>query len=72
MKKNQQMHLWLNSLFIDHTYIFQSPSATILKVWSIKDYTLRMVAGFVQKTCLNARYETRKIHYIFTEIKIWF
>ena len=30
------MHLWLYTLFIDHTYIFRSPSATILRVYGIK------------------------------------
>ena len=36
MKENQQMHLWLYSLFTDHTYMFRSPSATILRVYSIE------------------------------------
>jgi hypothetical protein len=35
--RNQQMHLWLYTLFIDHTYMFPSPSATILRVYSIKE-----------------------------------
>ena len=33
------MHLWL---FIDHTYMFRSPSATILRVYSIKEYNKKL------------------------------
>ena len=32
----KKLHLWLYALFIDHTYMFRSPSATILRVYSIK------------------------------------
>ena len=35
------MHL---CLFIDHTYMFQPPSATIIRVYSIKEYN--------NKTCV--------------------
>jgi hypothetical protein len=40
--RNQQMHLWLCTLFIDHTYMFRSPSATILRVYWIKEYNKNM------------------------------
>ena len=36
------MHLWLNTLFIDHAYMFRSPSATILRVYSIKEHNKKL------------------------------
>jgi hypothetical protein len=33
------MHLWL---FIDHAYIFRSPSATIFRVYNIKEYNKKV------------------------------
>jgi hypothetical protein len=33
------MHLWLYTLFIDHTYMFRSPSATFLTVQSTQEYS---------------------------------
>jgi hypothetical protein len=33
------MHL---SLFINHTYMFRSPSATILRMYSIKEYNKKL------------------------------
>jgi hypothetical protein len=32
----------LYMLFVDHTYIFWSPSATILRVYSIKEYNKKL------------------------------
>jgi hypothetical protein len=42
------MHLWLNTLFIDHTYMFRSPSATILRVYSIKECNKNLCGESVQ------------------------
>jgi hypothetical protein len=36
------MHLWL---FIDQTYMFRSPSETILRVYSIEEYNEKFVCG---------------------------
>ena len=41
------MHL---QLFIDHTYVFQSPSATIFRVYSIKDYNKWLKFVFVKSS----------------------
>jgi hypothetical protein len=40
--ENQQMHLWLNTLFTEHTYMFWSPSATILRVYTIEEYNKKV------------------------------
>jgi hypothetical protein len=37
------MHLWLHELFIDHTYMFRSPSATIVKTYGIKEYNKKFM-----------------------------
>ena len=34
------MHLWL---FIDHTYMFRSPSATMFRMHTIKEYNKKCV-----------------------------
>jgi hypothetical protein len=47
--RNQQMHLWL---FIDHTCMFRSPSATILRVYSIKEYNKKLCVTNQSKICL--------------------
>jgi hypothetical protein len=36
------MNLWLYTLFIDYTYMFRSPSATILRVYSITEYNKKL------------------------------
>ena len=43
LSENQEMHLKLYTLFIDHTYMFRSPSATILRVHSIKEYNKKSI-----------------------------
>jgi hypothetical protein len=39
------MHVWLQILFIDHTYMFRSPSTTILRVSGITEYNKKFVFG---------------------------
>jgi hypothetical protein len=36
------MHLWL---FIDHTYMFRSPSATMFRMYAMKEYNKKCVYG---------------------------
>jgi hypothetical protein len=43
------MHLLLYTLFTDHTYMFQSPSATILRVYSIKEYNKKLCVVYLYK-----------------------
>jgi hypothetical protein len=48
------MHLWL---FTDHTYMFRPPSATILRVYIVKEYN-----SFVWR--ISPRYEFIKYYKI--------
>jgi hypothetical protein len=46
------MRLKLHTLFIDHTYMFRSPSATTLRVNSIKEYN----KSFVWRDCPRSEF----------------
>jgi hypothetical protein len=46
MKKTKKLTC-LHTLFIDHTYMFRSPSATILRVYGIKQYKQVVCVEFV-------------------------
>jgi hypothetical protein len=45
-EENHHIHLWLHTLFIDHTYQFRSPSVTILSVYSIKEYNKKYTVQY--------------------------
>jgi hypothetical protein len=61
MKKNQQMYLLLHTLFIDHTYMFQLPSAIILRVYNIKEYNKKFVWWIKSRSEFRKCYKILKL-----------
>jgi hypothetical protein len=62
------MHLWLHTLFINHTYMFRSPSETILRVYSIKEYNKKLCVVNQSKISIYKMLLNSKIFYV-TRIK---